>query len=374
MINKIKFFIMPYYIPDNYSPEVIALGEGFLDLGINISANVDCWLNPETGNYLFSRNDEDDYDVAIYDSKYLYHSIRWTLNRVNNDKINILMDRNDWLYQDWRKRGILEKFDVILIDHMIRGFDYPDNVKPWSIGLTNRIISYSNKARKETDINLKRILTNSRVPHNLRKLINNGFENNLSQDYELCSKVTSAIGESGDEFSLSKIDRAYSQLTSNRHDPCYFNLLNEYLLTNAVGGYYDYKPCLTWPYTLRKKIIRKPYYYIDKLIDLVGGDFRFSRFVFQYDSFRFWEVMYSCSCPIHLDYDYWGFILPVQPINGVHYLGIKDLSCKEFSEKIKMMSVKEIREIGENGRRWSFENYSPVAVSKRLLNLIDRRK
>ena len=184
MVGKVKFFLTPFYVPDNYSPEAIALAEGLKELGIEVCANIDYWYSYDINDYLLKENESNDYDVGIYDYKYLYHSKKWTLSRVDTSKINVLLDRNDWLDQEWRDQNVLDKFNYILVDHMLRGFDYPQKVKPWAIGITHRIKYYIDKVDiKKEDISKQRILSNSRMPHNLRRKIQDGLSNNISSDY-----------------------------------------------------------------------------------------------------------------------------------------------------------------------------------------------
>ena len=139
----------------------------------------------------------------------------------------------------------------------------------------------------------------------------------------------------------------------------------------AFGGYYEYKPLLYQPYDLIKKIRRKVYYFYSKILSLLKKDISPAYFIFQYDNFRFWEVLYSGSCPINVNFESWSLKLPVTPKDGVHYLGINRFDFKEFSNRIEKLSKSEIKLIGETGREWALEHYSPVAQAKRLLSYLN---
>jgi len=374
-MTRVKFFLTPYYIPDNYSPEAIALAEGLFELGVEVCANIDYWFCYKKSDFVLKKSDSKEYDIAVYDYKYLYHSKKWTFNYIDTSKINVLIDRNDWLDQEWRDTRVMEKFDYILIDHMIKGFNYPENVKPWAIGLTNRVKNYIDKI--EVDIDLvakKRILINARVKHNLRKKIQESLKQNIPKEYEIADLISDPIESLYAKGEATENDINYHKESAGRHNPQYYSMINNYLMTNCVGGYYEYKPFVTTPYSNLKKARRKLYFFLDKYLSLVHGDARRANFVFQYDSFRFWEVMYSHSCPIHLNFDYWGFILPVQPVSGKHYIGITDLDCVEFTKYVTELSAEDIRQIGEQGRDWCINNYTPSAVATRFIKMAKETK
>lgn len=360
---------MPFYVPDNYSPEAIALAEGLKELGHEVFANIDYWFIPEEDTFLLHKNETGDYNIAVYDYKYLYHSIPWTFNRIDKTRINILLDRNDWLTPRWNDPKVLNSFNYILIDHMLKGFKYPKHVLPWSIGLTNRVIKYIDEnlsaGRPESSI-----LWNFRVGHNLRKLLTTALNHNLGKRFPVDNSITSNIDENLDEDEL-KVHKSYWEQSARRHNPKFYQDLNNHLLTYAYGGYYEFKPFLYQPYSFQDKVLRKINYFGFNFKRKTGLDFSKQVFVFQYDSFRFWETLYSLSCPIHLDFDSWGFVLPVNPVEGQHYLGIKKFNFHEFSSRIQEFSNEEINAIGLEGRKWVFENYSPKAVAERLLQIIN---
>ena len=93
--------------------------------------------------------------------------------------------------------------------------------------------------------------------------------------------------------------------------------------------------------------------------------------IFQFDSWRFWESLYSKSIPLTYDFRHWNCELPVIPENGLHYLGVKNLNFENLISKIREMSVEEYGHISETGQAWVLKHYSPKPSAKRLLNLID---
>lgn len=372
-MSSFKFFLMPYCVPDNYSPECIALAEGLQEMGHDTLANIDYWYQPECQRYLLRANESTDYDVAIYDYKYLYHAKKWTLGRVHPDKINVLIDRNDWLTHAWEDPEILKRFDLILIDHYLAHVNYPHHVKPWAIGLTQRVMTHLDKTLPtDPEQTMQAVMGhNFRVGHNLRKLLIDGLHQCDLSPFRLAHQdLTLNL----DDPTVSEVDKHYAQATANRHNPTYYAHLNNTLMTLAFGGYYEYRPFALQPYTLGSKIKRRPYIMLDRLLEKMGKDRSTALFVFQYDSFRLWESLGALTCPILLDFDFWGFVLPQMPREGTHYLGIKHLNLDGFEPKLRQLTENDIRDIGLAGRDWALEHYAPAAVAQRLLNLMDNVK
>ncbi|MDR2910494.1 MAG: hypothetical protein LBV47_03890 [Bacteroidales bacterium] len=358
-----KFFLIPFYVPDNYSPEAIALGEGLAELGHKVISNINYWYIPEENRYLFNEDSESDYDVGIYDYKYLYHSKKWTLNRVNTQKLNVLLDRNDWLIPEWNNKQVIDKFNVILADHLLAHVQYPSNIHPWAIGYTNRIKKYIDESRNNFQSENKEIVYNFRVGHNLRGFLLDKIKKIKSQ-YSLELRITDNLFQTSIES--NSIDSIYWKQTAKRHNPDYYKLLNRSLMTLAFGGYFEYKPFFYQPYTLFERVVRKPFAVAYRLLTKFNADASSLIFVFQYDSFRMWEAFYSNTCPILLDMKYWNFKLPVMPVEGEHYIGIRKMDCKTLDEKLNTLTPETIMKIGSNGSKWVQEYYSPVAVAQRL--------
>jgi hypothetical protein len=93
--------------------------------------------------------------------------------------------------------------------------------------------------------------------------------------------------------------------------------------------------------------------------------------VLRWDSWRFWESLVFGCVTIHLDFEEYGFELPVMPGNWKHYIGLNLSELKRDVER--MMDERELlSEIAWNGRKWAIEHYSPLAVGKRFCSLISR--
>lgn len=177
------------------------------------------------------------------------------------------------------------------------------------------------------------------------------------------------------KFSLNKmehedVDSYYYKSSSFRHDPDYYETLTNSMFFMAFGGYYDFKPCRYLPHNLFDKLLRKPFYWRYRLKRKRNKDFSNQIFIFQHDNFRFWEVLCSGCIAINLDLKFWNFLLPESPVNGVHYIGVKCLNDDLESILVNLNDV-QIQNIGNEGRKWVIDNYSPVAQANRLLNYLD---
>lgn len=91
--------------------------------------------------------------------------------------------------------------------------------------------------------------------------------------------------------------------------------------------------------------------------------------IMRWDSWRFWESLVSGCVTIHLDFDHYGFLLPVMPTNWKHYIGINLANIKQDVERI-MDEWDRMPEIAWNGRLWALEHYSPISVARRFLQTV----
>lgn len=371
---KVKFFITPVYPygNDHYYHEIISLAEGFESLGVEIFGNADYWWQEEKQSFLIKESLVKDFDIAIYDYRYA-RSFEHILFRkgypnFNKKKKHILIDRNDWLSPFWLNNEHYKIYDLICAGNLYSNYQYPANVKPWAIGLTNRIMSYIDKTY-EDNIELDPIIgVNFRVSHNMRGYLLSNIKE-LDLKYQVTERFTDSLTQN--DITLPKVDLSYWKQSTKRHNPAYFEILNKSLLFCAFGGYYETKPFRYQPYSFMDKVIRKKSYIKYKKLKEKKEDFSEEIFIFQQDNFRFWEVLYANAVPINLNLKYWNFWLPEMPEEGKHYIGIKKLKATTLQEQLNRLSSDELKLIGEAGRKWVNDNYSPQACAKRILNYLN---
>lgn len=88
--------------------------------------------------------------------------------------------------------------------------------------------------------------------------------------------------------------------------------------------------------------------------------------VLRWDSFRLWESFAAGCLTVHLDFDKYGFALPVKPQAWVHYAPI-DLDDIAGSVDALMAREKDWAAIAAAGRAWALEHYAPVPTAVRVL-------
>lgn len=371
--KTVKFFITPVYPygNDHYFHEIIAIAEGFLALGWNIVGNVDYWWQPEKNSFLIHGDiDNSDYEIAIYDYRYVvsfdHLLFRKGYPNFAKGKYHVLVDRNDWLKPIWHDNSSYDIFDLIIAGNLYKSKSYPSNIRPWAIGLTDRIMRTIDRYY---DVNFtlraEAVGYNFRIDHNMRGYLLSHLIKNLKK-YPALQKLSSGLP-------FDMVDKYYLRTTCFRHDPEYYETLSKTTFFMAFGGYYDFRPIKYLPLSVLDKLIRKPNYWLYRLNRRRNRDFSKQIFVFQHDNFRFWEVLYSGCVAINLDLDHWNFLLPESPINGKHYVGVKDLT-EDLDGYLTKLSDQEIANIGKEGREWVLENYSPIAQASRLLKYLNEAK
>ncbi len=365
----VKFFITPIYPygNDHYYHEMIALAEGFYELGYEVIGNCNYWWQPETNSFLIKEElENNNFEIAIYDYRYVtsFDHLLFRSGFPNFDKTkkHVLVDRNDWLKPIWWNNPNYKIFDFIFAGNLYDTVNYPNNVKPWAIGLTNRIIKSIDSFYKIDSVRSPVTGYNFRVDHNMRGYVLANLKDKLIT-YPAEQKLTEP------NFDTDS-DALYYKTSVKRHNPIYYQQLCNTKLFMAFGGYYEFKPIRYLPYSILDKIVRKPAYWKYNQLKKSSKDFSDQIFIFQQDNFRFWEVLYSGSIAINLDLSAWHFKLPVMPISGKHYIGIKKLKDNDIEYQLSKMNSEELTLISQVGRAWVHENYSPKAQAQRILDYV----
>lgn len=91
--------------------------------------------------------------------------------------------------------------------------------------------------------------------------------------------------------------------------------------------------------------------------------------VLRWDSWRFWEALSAGCVAIHLDFEKYGFNLPVMPEPWVHYAPI-DLANLEGSAAEIWERQTDWAAIADQGRAWAIEHYAPAPTAERVLRAL----
>jgi hypothetical protein len=355
---KVYFICYPHGPAEKsgYQHQLVAIAEGLKEQGIEPLGNVNYWLQtPGSNDWLireYHPQSLDEFDAVVFESAIVHykseHLLPSNLYSATRKFKTVMIDSEDgFVTPSYEAR--FREIDFVFKSHYCNKFTYPENFLPWQFGLTNRIIQYVRPLPFAERKNA--ILSNFRVRHHLRDMVED-----ISERYFYPFYPKNGETDTFDEASMTQEDLLFWERTGRRHNPAYYNRLGQNKISNAVGGW------------IQKSISQKRglYYKVMRKVDNVFNIFPFDRVV-QFDSWRFWESLASGNCTLHVDLEKYGATFPVLPVNGEHYIGI-DLAHPEKAANI-LKNEKQMELISEKAQTWVKENYSPLATSKRFIQL-----
>jgi hypothetical protein len=157
-------------------------------------------------------------------------------------------------------------------------------------------------------------------------------------------------------------DKLFWEQSGRRHHPSYYKRLLQSQACLAFGGYFapDFSRHLD-SFALRCSFA------IAQLLGLRTSA------VVQFDSWRFWESLAAGCLTLHVDLDKYGCLLPVQPVNWKHYVGIDFQNLADDIRHLKD-SKSRLQDIAEAGREWAVRHYSPRPTAERFLELLESKQ
>lgn len=364
--------------PDNLQDDMIGLAEGLRDLGIPYHARHTYWrLHPDREEWLFKASpevDPRDCDIVVHACTYY----RWVkmrsfelverplppeLFQPERRHKNVLLDFLDGhATLSWRPE--FRAFDLILRAKLNQRAWYPENLRPWALNLSHRVIDSTAggmpwpQRRRECLVNFG---ASHPYPHGSRDKAEARFHPELAR--------VMPLNRSKDDLTVPPTDPGDHLMwiqTGGRFSRAYYDRLKSAQVVSCFCG--DFVPPLPWksPGKLllggNKAKLRRAFY-----TTLGRLDPRPDRIV-QWDSFRFWETLCAGAVALHVDLERHGVALPVMPENGTHYLGV-DLDRPQAALERLSDDPAGLAAIAAAGRAWALEHYSPPALAQRFLKL-----
>jgi hypothetical protein len=256
------------------------------------------------------------------------------------------------------------QFDLILRSKLNRRAWHPENMRPWVLGFTNRILKEVSGAPPYAGRRhslLWNFGASHPYPHGAREQAGARFLPAAARLFDIDTAKDDLSVEPADPYealmwrqTAHRFSRKYYvRLMQAQAGACFCGELippmpyrrpDNYL----VGGY-------------RAKIRRAVYEFLGRF------DPRPFRSV-QWDSFRFWETLCAGTVAFNIDLEHYGAELPEMPQNWKHYVGVDFDRVDEAIDRLRSNATL-LESIGREGQAWALTRYSPLRLAERLLAL-----
>tara|TARA_B110000003_G_scaffold202232_1_gene200892 strand:- start:4757 stop:5845 length:1089 start_codon:yes stop_codon:yes gene_type:complete len=357
-----KFFFLNCAIPDNHVLVCTALAQGLRGLGHKVVANTTMW-----NESLFPPCDGTGWDFEILDYRYAYHVPTWSFEfRHNNTKPKILVDQmpamnltSPWLFHNW-----INRVDLILTTHGVipRKKQFERKVVRWGLGLIDEVMGQIDETRTGEVVPSIDPWKSWRNEHSARRMVSEIFERD-----GVAHRIKTKIVE--DDTPPLVCTEGLSRFNKR-----YFEYMNRQRLTLAFCGHLESRPVkIGWKATSNSPSAFRLKDRIEKAIwkrmrrNAISGN---THSILQWDSYRFWESLYSDSIPITFDFEYWGINTEVQPKAFEHYVPFRNCG-KALFESIEGMDEEKLLLISKQGQEFFLKHHSPIAKAKRLLQCLN---
>ncbi len=345
---NVFFYLCDQGAPDKakYQHCAISLAEGLLEHNASISATNDYYSQGATAPPLFLASGprhQTNTDVCVVTHQYISR---------NGDPF--VKDRCKWVLIDDSDgintigfSSVARQYDVVLKSHFNRLiWKMPRNVFPWAFGLTNRILE-STRPIVDWYSRSPSLLWNFRVNHDVRKSAQTLCSPMLARYWKINNCIIAS------DSPKTTCEHSWWAVTGRRHNKHFYDALLSNQASSCFGG--KLRPSTT----LLSRRARQ-------ILNYLGTE---RSVILQFDSYRFWESLAAGSLAVHVDLSRYGCELPVNPLPGIHYLGI-DFDSPQVTEDRIAFAAANTREIALAGREWAIRHYSPPAVANRFLELL----
>jgi hypothetical protein len=373
-LPRVYFYCCPEV--DNLQDDIVILAEGLQALGIPYYASANYWRrSPAPDDYLFRHTPDvtpDDCDIVVLP----YTWYNWVLLglpapirrptppglfKPGRRYRTVYMDTNDGLRTiSWEPE--FRQFDAIFRTKLNRRMWHPENLRPWALALSNRMLHMTAGAPPFA-ARQRRLLVNfgasHRYPHTARVRSHETFDPLIGRLLELDGTRDDLSQEPADPY-----DRLMWEQTNRRHCRAYYERLKQSQAVSCFCG--DLIPPMPWRDPNQMLLGGGKARLKMKFFKALGRiDPRPERIV-QWDSWRFWEALAAGCAAFNLDLERYGVALPVMPENWRHYIGI-DLDRPEPAVERIADDPGCLERIARDGRAWALAHYAPAPLAARFL-------
>ncbi|MEM8677645.1 MAG: glycosyltransferase family 1 protein, partial [Cyanobacteria bacterium P01_G01_bin.67] len=363
MIPKVYFYTTSTEGPPEgayFQDLIINLATGFQQLGIEFYANYNYWqISPDSDRTLLKASPDvthHDCDIVVLERQY-YEENRCLpegLFAPNRQYKTVYLDCNDGIQTlSWLPE--FRDFDFIFKTHYSKHTKYSKNFYPWAFGLSERVLKELETEVPWTEKQPSLLVNfrNQKFSHSLRGYIQKTFVTQIQEVFSINTASDDASAFPQDPYHYLR----WSQ-TGRRHYPNYYKRLLASQACACFGGFF----LGPWFTDFHDRIS----HYISKGISILGVK---TNRIGQWDSWRLWESMAAGCVTFHVDFEKYGFELPVMPENWRHYIGIDLDNMSESIERI-IEQPELLEHISREGRAWAIENYAPKATALRFLSTV----
>lgn len=375
--NEMRVYFYCRDEPFNLQEDVVTLAEGLKKLGVPFYGSCNYWRQSAVSDDFLIKHDPDvspdDCDVVVVSYTWsvfmrpgsfevLKRPLPEGLFKKGRRYVTVCMDNHDGYWtESWEPE--YRKFDLILRSKLNRRAWHPENMRPWVLGFTNRIVQATSGALSFAE--RRRVVSvNFGASHPY------GHGARIEAEKKFLPQLEKIIPFDTTKDDLKKepsnpYERLMWEQTGMRFSQNYYNRLKGSQAVACFCG--ELIPPMPWnpqSYMVggnKAKLKRHFFDFIAKF------DLRPRRSI-QWDSFRAWEAWVAGCVVINLDLEMYGVDLPVMPENWKHYIGVDLAQPKKTLERIKD-EPEILGKVAVEGHDWVIENYSPAAMARRFLEL-----
>jgi hypothetical protein len=369
--EAVFFYCSPAGPPEKaaYQHAIVCLGEGLKELGIPFYSNIDYWrISANDDEHLFCSapavTPHDCSVVVVTDAWFTYGKpFPDSLFQPHREYVTVYLDSAD-AHRTLACSPEFRQFDIILRAHYNSRCRYPSNIHPWAFGLSNRILQESDGLTAFHD-RKRSLLVNYRVRHPVRDVVRKEFLSRIQNILPVDDSI-----DSFDEPPTESYHHLQWTQTGRRHYPHYYRRLQESAACACFGGVF----VPLWPrdtfasLTFWDRSLNKLWRVWQRTLKKLGSH---PKRIGQWDSYRFWESLALGCVAFHVDLEKYGCLPPVMPENWRHYVGIDLDNPQEAVDRISE-DRDTLQRISVEGQHWALENYSPVRVAERFLQIVGR--